>query len=833
MEEAVKKPIVTVIAGAGYGKSHAVHSFVHKHPVNLVWMGLTGRDNIGDRFWEDFTTALGVFNKKSADALTEIGFPSTDRKFDRYLRIPVEDVVSGEPYIFVYDDFHLLRSKNVLWFMEKSITTPFPNITSILISRTGIPLNLMGFESRGLLAAITQEDLKFSKEEMLDYFALRDIQVRDKIADDIYADSEGWTFAIRLAGEVIIRSRSKGLDEYSHMAFRTNIFKLIEKEIVSTASPRLRNFLIKAALIDVQQADLMEEIGGPELINELSQFGSFINLDTYTNVYNIHPLLLEYLQGLKEELSGEEQNEVYLKAARWCFERGKKLNAIAYHDKAGDYSGLFKLLYTIPLIFRDHVAEMLLEMVLRSPPGVYEENPAAYVIRTRLFIILTRFEEAEREIKEFISRLEVRNDARKDPRIARALAGLYNNQGLMKNLRCQITRDYSFVEDLEKAAEYFKISRFTPGPPTSIYNVSSYLCRVGIPDRGEMEKYIHSLSAAVDYVAVTIGGCAYGMDDLAQAELAFYRGELSTAEEWAYKSITKARQQFQYEVENRALFFLLRISLSRGDAAAIKDVFKELEAQLSEVNYLNRLTYYDIVCGWFYVQIGELDKVASWLKSNFEESELNSIVHGQEILIKAMYHLAAREYPVALATLQNRNDQFGLNAFLLGKIETKILEAICRYKNRNRKESFATLEEAWTLAEPNGFIMPFTEMGRDMRTLSAAAMDSSICGISREVLEKIHTTSSAYAKRLALVENEFQEGTRKRGACGVLSPRERKTLKSLYHGLTGEEIAQEGKLSINTVKSITKRIYNKLGAINKADAIRIALENGLLGPDMP
>ena len=43
-----------------------------------------------------------------------------------------------------------------------------------------------------------------------------------------------------------------------------------------------------------------------------------------------------------------------------------------------------------------------------------------------------------------------------------------------------------------------------------------------------------------------------------------------------------------------------------------------------------------------------------------------------------------------------------------------------------------------------------------------------------------------------------------------------------------EKIAAEYQVSINSIKSTIKNIYNKLGAINRADAIRIANADGLL-----
>jgi LuxR family maltose regulon positive regulatory protein len=47
--------------------------------------------------------------------------------------------------------------------------------------------------------------------------------------------------------------------------------------------------------------------------------------------------------------------------------------------------------------------------------------------------------------------------------------------------------------------------------------------------------------------------------------------------------------------------------------------------------------------------------------------------------------------------------------------------------------------------------------------------------------------------------------------------------------MTREEIADVSSLSVNTVKSTIRNLYNKLGAINKADAVRIAVARGLVG----
>jgi LuxR family maltose regulon positive regulatory protein len=326
-----------------------------------------------------------------------------------------------------------------------------------------------------------------------------------------------------------------------------------------------------------------------------------------------------------------------------------------------------------------------------------------------------------------------------------------------------------------------------------------------------------------------LGGCALGLDDLSRGELAFFRGDLSGAEQMILRALNKARQGEQYEIENRALFYLLRINLAWGKHEAIQGLFKQLEAQLDKVHYLNRFTYHDIAGGWYYSQIGQPDKVVSWLKNDFEESGLNYIAYGLEILVKAKYHFAEKRFPAVLAVLESRQDRNSRWNFVMGRIEKKVLEAVCRYHIRDREGAFAALETAWKIAHPNALYMPFMEMGKDMRALAAAALKDGTSGLPPAWLEKIRRNASNYAKKLFTVAEQCRPAVRSRRDSGVaLSRREREVLTSLSQGLTREEIARLSSLSVNTVKSVIRSIYNKLGALNRADAVRLATQLGLL-----
>jgi LuxR family maltose regulon positive regulatory protein len=832
LEKAVENPLVTVVAGAGYGKTHSVYSFLRRYSAYITWIQLSERDNNGERFWENFITTVRVINPEAAARLEGTRFPETERQFERYMAIPSEETNPGKKYIFVYDDFHLIQNQAVLKFLERSVTSPFPNITSILISRNDPSINLMNFLSKGLLAQITEDELRFSREEMDAYFRIQNIFISPQVSSLIYRDTEGWAFAIHLAG-LSLKNAPAGM-EYVPQAMRSNIFKLIEQEIIAGISVSLRKFLIKLSLIDHLAPDLLRKIANdsPGVIAEMEAIGSFIQFDTYINTYRIHHLFMEYLSGKQDELSEEEKQDVWTKTAVWCAENNQKMDTINYYEKAGNYEKLIDIIYTLPLMLPNDIARMLLEIFNRAPPRIFDEIAPVSFTYARFFMCLEMFDKATDELWKIINKLELKhsNGLPLSPAAHQILAGCYCNLGFVGIYTSLYTGDYGFTAYFEKALAHASQSGYQPRPPASVFPLSSYIIRGG-PEKGEPERYLAALEKSVPCISASMNGATWGLDDLGWGELAMFRGDFAAAEPRVREALRKAREKEQYEIENRALFYLLRLAILRGNTEEIPEFLKKLDSQLEFTFFLNRFIYHDIVTGWFYIQIGRLDKLAPWLKDDFEESDLNSINSGLEIVIKAKYYYTEKYYPAALAVLKYREKKYGIWAFLMGKIVMLALESVCHYQLHDKKEAYRTLEEAYTLAEPNGLYLPFTELGKDMRALASAALKDNATAIPRDRLEKIRNNASAYAKKLFAVTEQYNPPVPKRAAGSItvsLSSRESGVLTGLSQGLTREEIAQASNISPNTVKSVIRNIYNKLGALNRADAVRIATVSGLL-----
>ncbi|MDR1352993.1 MAG: helix-turn-helix transcriptional regulator [Treponema sp.] len=93
-------------------------------------------------------------------------------------------------------------------------------------------------------------------------------------------------------------------------------------------------------------------------------------------------------------------------------------------------------------------------------------------------------------------------------------------------------------------------------------------------------------------------------------------------------------------------------------------------------------------------------------------------------------------------------------------------------------------------------------------------------------LQNIRSAASAYAKERSLVAAQYRDA----GAASSpeLSEPELEVLNGLSRGRTSEEIAEDMKISPSMFGSFLRSVFNKLGAVNRADAIRIATAKGLL-----
>jgi LuxR family maltose regulon positive regulatory protein len=845
LAEAIKSHVITVIAGEGSGKTHAVYSFLQKYPRRVVWIQVSERDNQPWHLWENYAGGIARINPEAGEKMREIGFPETQRQADRHVELTKSGIVSKDPLVYVVDDLHLLTNPVVLNYFERFITSFISKSTSVLISRSepGPGMNTLNFLAKGLLSTITVDDLRFTQEETDEYFRLNGVFLEQEEIKRIQRETEGWAMALSL----ILREIKAGQDQNRSWDRMMLSLRKMEENIFSAMDAELQKFLIKLSLIEHWPRVLLEQLeGGEKSIPALEQFSSVIRFDIYLHGFRIHPLFLDFLKEKQRSLSREEIREVYDKAAQWCLENNLLIDAAVDYERALDYGGLVRLIESLPRMLPKAAAAFFLETVDRICVEGEENNDEngennwdriylRFIIRSRLLMILDRFEEAIKECHEAAARFEAEVPGK---RRSRLLSAAYNNLGTLGLLSCKYTKDYTFNRWFEKGLRYYLENPEPVSGQLSQANIGSYVIQVGVPAKpGEIDTFLDCYAASVQHVSVSMNGYLYGADTLARAELAYYQGDLNKAELFARQAVYQGRDRKQYEVESRALFYLMWISIHTGNPAGLQDLQKQLEAQLEINEYFNRYTIHDIIMGRFHIRFGLIEKIPPWLRAEHKE-EKSVLFHGFDTLVRARCLFAEKKYPEVLKALEEEKTQGDLGLFLLGFLEMTALEAITRYKTGDREGAFTLLEQAYNAAAPNNLNMPFIDLGENMSGLISVVLKSGsgektdCMGIDRAWLHTIREKASAYAKKLSLAVDWYLGRDTPAIADNReepdISDYEKAILRLLSQGRTEKEIVEEMKISLQMVKSTIRSLYNKLRAANRADAVRIAAAKGLL-----
>jgi LuxR family maltose regulon positive regulatory protein len=218
------------------------------------------------------------------------------------------------------------------------------------------------------------------------------------------------------------------------------------------------------------------------------------------------------------------------------------------------------------------------------------------------------------------------------------------------------------------------------------------------------------------------------------------------------------------------------------------------------------------------------EKVSVWIKEDFSSYNHPGFIENFGNQIKARYCYTTRNFPPLLSYIEEMKRR---ESYLFGRVEMLAIEACIHYKKKKKEKALAAFTEAYETACPNGILMPFIEMGKDMRTLSSVALKQPGNKIPKPWLEELNRKSASYAKRRTHVIAEYKKDHGLTDGV-VFSPREAEVLADLSHGLSRVEIAANRGLSINTVKMVINMLYAKVGAENLADLIRIAVEEKLI-----
>ena len=834
LDQACRGKILYVVAGTGYGKTRAVRHYVEQQNDALVrWIRLTESDNISSRLWEKITHTIAMDAPELAEKLREFGFPETLPRFKQFAEIIGHTEHISRKIFLVIDDFHMIHSNEIFTFAERYAQQHFPGIYLICISRKEPEMNTVFLLSKEKISIIMEDELRFTDTEVAEFFRQCNISLSAQDISRVIDATNGWALAINMFS--LILKRAPNLFGRALDAMRKNIFDLLENEAWEELPKDIQKTIAKLSLLsDLPVMPLHEFSDDTEYLKDAPELASFIVFNSFTNDFKIHPLYLEFLQSKRDMLSNEEKQSVYRWAANWCAENGFRIDAMSYYAKSYQFERMIQTLLSFPLKLPKDISAYFLSILETLDPGNTEASDPNVLLLKNYFIplLLTgagRYEEAENS-----ARAVIREWASVDSPLAMTfLHTTYNVLAYIDMHTCTYRHRYDAPAHIKKSLEYYHSSAFLPMEKISASfinaDIRSFVCLVGEgASMAEFEQFLEATKQVESLIAQTPYHIFAGYGDLVACEYAFFKNQADLVRICAHNAIMKARANKQYSIAAMAKKYLIHIAIQEGNVPLVKKLLRQLRAYLNYPDFWNRQLYYDLHIGMFYAKIGHLEQVPQWFVLDENEMTSETCLPTRELYVSVLYCIAAKQYQQALTILSNSYPREPEERFLFGELRLSLLTAVARIHTNDIAGAMIEFQKAYALSFQGVFEMCFIELGKELHPLVVASLKQTDHDIPEEWLKAVDRKAAIYAKKTTIIANAFKSETDSKKVVS-LSKREREILLDLYHGLSREEIAENQHLSINTIKTILQSIYFKLDAQNNVDAVRIALENKLIG----
>ena len=819
--QAIKNPLTIVCACMGCGKTRAAYDFIQQCEIPYAWIQLSEADNTGARFWDNFVHAVAKVDKSAAEEYKKIGLPNTDDKFNMYSSAR-ELSLKNTPCIFVFDDVHLITNPVFHSFLERAINKTPEKRSIILISREMPRINISAFLLKDRVTIISDDELNFTENELNQFLLKEGLNIGTDSISKIYNDTKGWAFIIPFIARIL--KRVPGYAGYVQSVIKQDITQLLETELWNPISEQLRSLLLCLSLTEHSSTELVYQLAEKDenLISELKHQNTFIRFDNITDSFRMHHLLLDFLKTKRDLLSSEEKQKTYRIVALWCKENDYIIDALHYYEKVGDYTSIVSILRNSSPRFLAVNVQHLIGIFERAPAEAFDTVDFLAVLHAQVSLNLLKHQETLKLIQYYEAKYQ--KLPRDDPFRNRMLGGIYYNWAVLRLSLCTVDDCYDFDKYYAKMYEYLKDH---PMNPRCWYQHSPGLWTnlTGASRAGAPQEFLNALITTVQYAKKCLKGLGAGIDDLGQGELFFYQGEIYKADSCITKALKIAGEYRQYEIVCRALFYKMRLAVVQGDRQKLELAIKDMENQLVVNEYSTRFMVYDLGIGWYNYTLNQPDKFPDWLKEKFTyRYDYANSFESFGNYIKAKYFWLKKDYENLLAYIEEKKRHV---LILFEQIELLAMEACVHFEMNNKEKALKVLALAYETARPNGIVMPFVELGKNMRSLVSAAANVPGCTIPMSWLKSIKQRSSEYFRHQCQIISEYKKEN-KMNSDVTFTPRETAILHDLHDGLSRSEIAAKYGLSVNTVKLHINGIYNKTGAHKRADIFRVAAEYDLL-----
>ena len=335
------RPVVSVVAPAGYGKTTLLSQWAERSGQAVAWVSLDERDN-----------DLKVLLTYVAEALDAVE-PIDERIFDA-LASPGSSVpgpvVSALgfafssmtlPVVLVLDDMHVLDDHEC-WAALSVLADHVPPGSRLVLSGRDVPLlALTRLRTAGRMLEIGSRDLALTHEEASSLLRNASVSVNEGDVAELHRRTEGWPAGLYLAalglkqgGPVASAADSFGGDDRL-------VREYIQSEFLARLSSRHRVFLTRTAVLERMCGPLCEAVldapGAAATLADLARSNLLlVPVDAHGEWYRYHQLFRDMLLAELRRREPELIQVLRRRAAGWCLGNGLPEEALEYSIAVGD-----------------------------------------------------------------------------------------------------------------------------------------------------------------------------------------------------------------------------------------------------------------------------------------------------------------------------------------------------------------------------------------------------------------------------------------------------------------------------------------------------------------
>lgn len=863
--------LTLISAPAGFGKTTLLSEWITSCQRPAAWLSVDDGDSDLNRFLAYLATALQTLSANMGSgilaALQSPQIPPIELLLSNLIN---EIAAFSDNFILVLDDYHLIDSQPVDQALAFLVEHLPPQMHLVIATREDPSLPLARLRARGQLTELRAADLRFTPAEaavFLNQAMGLNLSTEDIAA--LEARTEGWIAGLQLTA-LSMRGREDiaGFIQAFTGSHRFVLDYLVE-EVLQHQPEQIRDFLLQTSILNRFCAPLCNAVterqDGKEMLDVLDRSNLFlVPLDDERQWYRYHHLFAEVLQTHLLEEQIEQASILNQRASVW-FEQNLLL-AEAFHHAlaAGDFERAARLAEAAwQGMNRNFQTTAWLGWVKKLPNAVICSRPWLCVQLGWAFSDSGELESSEAYLQN----------------AEHALAGAMDRdefKSLSGNIALIRADNAQIRGDLAETVRYAELS-LQLIPKDDIYLRASAAITLEFTHwaAGDLEASLRAIHAWMEDMQ-RLGNQMFAIASaFAVADMLVILGRLGEAEKALQQALQRAAAQGK-EAETITAHHHLGLALlahERGDDAAatrhlqiaadrgqhttivdwpyrwnlaqarFKESAGEWQAALDLLDKARRVYVRNPIPmlqpveahnARVYLKQGRLVKAVSWLQERgLSVTDVANYLGEYEYLTLARVRLGEGDFTgvnelldrlLALAETQKRTGSV---------IEILLTQALVHQAQGNHPQALLALERALTLAEPEGYVRIFTDEGKSLRPLIenlSRNRDHPLSNYADKLLAAFTQTASTPKPTIMHQKSDMiepEDRPAKNMLVDPLSERELEVLKLLRSELSGPEIAGRLIVSLNTLRTHTKNIFNKLGVNNRRAAVRRAEELGL------